>query len=87
MLKGICKEFITVKIPNNPLYDEAIFVLKSSTSSQKNAEDMSFEANRILCQSGVKNPKKRKRVLFSILFSAFFFVLGTISGFIVGLLL
>ena len=28
MLKGIYKEFVTVKISGNPVYDEAIFIMK-----------------------------------------------------------
>ncbi len=87
MLKGICKEFVTVKISDNPLYDEAIFILKASTSSQKSKEDMLFEANRILCQNGVKKPRKRRKILLSILFSLFFLVLGAFIGFILGLFL
>ena len=86
MLKGICKEFVTVKISDNPLYDEAVFILKNSAPAQKSKEDMLFEANRILCQNGVKKPGKRRKLLLSILFSIFFLILGAFIGFILGLL-
>lgn len=87
MLKGICKEFVTVKIKDNPLYDEAIFILKHSQDPKGSKEDMLFEANRILCQNGVKKPKRRKKVLIFLLFSLLFLFLGIFIGFILSYLL
>ena len=86
MLKGTCKEFVTVKIKDNQLYDEAIFILKHSQDQKKSKEDMLFEANRILCQNGVKKMKKRKKVLLFLLFSLLFLFLGIFIGFILAFL-
>ena len=86
MVKGIYKEFITVKIKDNPLYEEAIFVLKRSPDSiakgkkRKTRDDMTFEANRILCEQGIKKPKKRFKALKKVLFSVVFLLLGGFSG-------
>ena len=86
MIKGIYKEFITVRIKDNPLYEEAIFVLKRSNGAdvkgkkRKQRDDMMFEANRILCEQGVKKPKKRFKALKKVLFSVFFLLLGGFSG-------
>ena len=86
MVKGICKEFVTVKIKDNPIYDEAIFVLKRKDGvckigkSRKNEGDMLFEANRILCEQGVKRLRKRGRTLKLILLSSLLLILGGASG-------
>jgi hypothetical protein len=89
MIKGIYKEFITVKLKNNPLYEEAIFVLKQNTkekSKQKN-KDLVFEANRILCENGVKRPKRKTKIAKKIIFSLLLVLLGAIIGFIFGFLI
>ena len=89
MIKGIYKEFITVKLKNNPLYEEAIFVLKQNTkekSKQKN-KDLVFEANRILCENGVKRPKRKTKIARKIIFSLLLVLLGAIIGFIFGFLI
>lgn len=80
MLKGIYKEFITVKITDNPLYEEAIFILKCSNSKQKTKKDMIFEANRILCEKGVKKPRKRKKIFLMTLFSIILLSIGIFVG-------
>ncbi len=86
MIKGIYKEFITVKIKGNRLYDEAIFVLKrtpdgATRSTGKRAEsDMIFEANRILCEKGIKKPRKKFKILKKVLFSVLFLILGGSCG-------
>lgn len=82
MLKGIYKEFITVKIPQNPLYEEAIFILKAPKKSKESKKDMLFEANRILCEQGIKPLKRKKKRLLSILFSILFLILGVFLGFL-----
>ena len=89
MIKGIYKEIITVKIKNNPLYDEAIFILKQDTpkpSKQKN-KDLCFEANRILCENGVKRIKKRTKIAKKLIFSVILVLLGAFIGFIASFLL
>ena len=69
MLKGVYKEFISVKLKNNTLYDEAIFILKRTEEKFNNSNkkskrtDLLFEANRILCEQGIKKPRKRFKVL------------------------
>lgn len=83
MIKGVYKEFISVKITDNPIYDEALFVLKCPTRAGKKSSkpsDLIFEANRILCEQGVKKPKKRFKVLKRILFSTLLLLLGGFSG-------
>ena len=85
MIKGVYKEFVTVKIKDNPIYDEAIFILKRRSEPKakkrgKNDDALLFEANRILCEEGVKKPRKRFKALKKILFSTFFFVLGGSIG-------
>lgn len=84
MIKGVYKEFITVKIKDNPIYEEAIFVLNRSSNSKKEKndanKDLLFEANRILCEQGVKKPRKRRRILKKILISTILLLLGGISG-------
>ena len=86
MLKGVYKEFITVKIKDNPIYDEAIFVLKrdektnKSGKKNKNDDDMIFEANRILCEQGVKRLRKRGKLFKKILFPTVLLILGGAFG-------
>ena len=87
MLKGICKEFVTVKIKDNKLYEEAIFILKTSQPTKSSKEDMLFEANRILCQANIKKPRKKRKTLFFFSFSFLFLILGAFIGFILGYLL
>lgn len=81
MIKGVYKEFISVKIKSNPLYDEAIFILKHPyKSGRKEKSDMAFEANRILCDQGIKQPRKRKRFLKGLAISSGFTLFGAIIG-------
>ena len=81
MIKGVYKEFITVKIKSNPIYDEAIFILKRPyKGKRKEKSDMAFEANRILCEEGIKQPKKRRRLLRRLAFSSGFTLFGAIIG-------
>ena len=87
MLKGIYKEFITVKISENPLYEEAVFILKNPKKAKQSNKDMLFEANRILCEQGIKPLKKKKKRLLLILFSILFLILGMLLGFLCAFLL
>lgn len=81
MIKGVCKEFIAVRIKSNPLYDEAIFILKQPyKKSKKEKRDMAFEANRILCEQGIKKPKQKSRILKSLAFSLGFTLFGASVG-------
>jgi hypothetical protein len=83
MLKGVYKEFITVKLGNNSIYEEALFVLRRTEKNHKtdkNNTELVFEANRILCEVGVKKPRKRFKTLKKVLFSSFFLLLGGFSG-------
>ena len=84
MIKGVHKEFITVKIKDNPIYEEAIFILNCSSNPSQNSTDASknllFEANRILCEEGIKKPRKRRKILKKIFISAILLLLGGISG-------
>lgn len=84
MLKGIYKEFITVKISENHLYEEAIFILKKPKKEASDKKDMIFEANRILCENGIKPLKKKKgkkRLIFILFFISTLF-LGIFLGFL-----
>ena len=89
MIKGIYKEFITVKISDNPLYDEAIFILKNPKKSKYDKKDMIFEANRILCENEIKPLKKKKgkKRLILILFFISILFLGIFLGFLCSFLL
>lgn len=87
MLKGICKEIITVKISENPLYEKAIFILKEPNPKKTSRKDMIFEANRILCENGVKPLKKKRKKLIFIFFSIAFLFFGALLGFICAFLL
>ena len=80
MLKGIYKEFITVKISENPLYEEAIFILKHPASDKKQNKDMIFEANRILCEKGIKPLKAKRKILFFLIFPLFSLIFGIFLG-------
>lgn len=80
MLKGIYKEFVTVKISDNPIYDEAIFIMKHARKSKNADRDLIFEANRILCEQEIKKPRKRCRVLKKIVFSSILLLLGGACG-------
>jgi hypothetical protein len=86
MLRGIYKEFITVKIKDNPAYDEAIFILKNPKPQENNKKGVKgnnallFEANRILCEQSIVKPKKRFKLLKKLLFSSILLILGGISG-------
>lgn len=84
MLKGVYKEFITVNLKSNPIYDEAIFILKpTSRKASKKNNDLLFEANRILCEQEIKKPKKRRKILKKVCASTFLLLLGGISGAII----
>ena len=80
MLKGIYKEFVTVKISDNPIYDEAIFIMKRARKSKNADRDLIFEANRILCEQEIKKPRKRCRVIKKIVFSSILLLLGGACG-------
>ena len=86
MIKGVYKEFITVKIKDNPIYEEAIFILNCASSSGNSSkkdntrENLLFEANRILCEQGVKKPRRRRKIFKKILFSVLLLLLGGFSG-------
>lgn len=80
MLKGICKQFITVKIKNHKLYEEAIFVLKDNKQKLLNDSELVFEANRILCENGIKSPQKRRKRLKKLLFSSILLLSGALIG-------
>ena len=80
MIKGIYKEFVTVKIPNNPIYDEAIFIMKRTPKEKKSKTDLLFEANRILCEQEIKKPRKRCKILKKIIFSSILLILGGACG-------
>ena len=87
MLKGIYKEFITIKITENPIYEEAIFILKNPEAAKKDKKDMLFEANRIICENGIKPLRKRRKKLIFILFSIAFTFFGALLGFICAFLI
>ena len=81
MIKGIYKEFITVKIKNTPIYEEAIFVLNRAHHKKDISQnELLFEANRILCESEIKKPRKKRRIFKKICFSLILLLLGGISG-------
>lgn len=80
MLKGIYKQFITVKIKNHRLYEEAVFVLKDNKGKRLKNDELIFEANRILCENGVKTPQKRRNRLKRLLFSSFLLLFGAVIG-------
>ena len=52
MIKGIYKEFIAVRIKSNPLYDEAIFVLKHPCKKGKKESRTPFDILRSYDESG-----------------------------------
>lgn len=80
MLRGIYREFVTVKIKNHRLYEEAVFVLKDTKRKPPARDELIFEANRILCENGIKAPQKRKKLLRKLLFSSILLILGAIIG-------
>lgn len=82
MLKGIYKEFITVKLKGNPIYDEAIFIMKreEKDKERRQSSDLIFEANRILCEQNVKAPRKRLKIFKKMFFSSILLLLGGFSG-------
>ena len=80
MLKGIYKEFVTVKISGNPVYDEAIFIMKRAKGDKIPNHDLIFEANRILCEQEIKKPRKRGKILKRVVFSSILLLLGGICG-------
>ena len=87
MLKGVYKEIVSVKIDDNRLYESAFFILKKDVSGDKNksTDDLMFEANRILCENGVKSVRKKKKLYKKILFSALCVIIGAVLGFLGGL--
>ena len=89
MLKGIYKEFVTVKIKGNPIYDEAIFILKQNSGKLRDSksDDLCFEANRILCESGIKHPKRKSKTVKRLIFSILLVLFGAIIGFGIAFLL
>lgn len=81
MLKGIYKEFVAVKLKNNALYDEAIFIMKRSDNERnKSNPNLIFEANRILCEQNVIKPRKKLKLFKKVLFSSILLLLGGLSG-------
>lgn len=91
MLKGVYKEIICVKIKDNRLYESAFFVLKGSEQDKKaskiSSKELAFEANRILCEEGVKRVTKKGKRARKILFPLLFLILGAIIGFFFAILL
>lgn len=80
MIKGIYKEFVTVKLSSNPVYEEAIFIIKRTANEKKSKNDLLFEANRILCEQEIKKPRKRCKILKKVFFSSILLILGGVSG-------
>ena len=71
MLKGAQKRMIIVRTGDSRYFDEAYFVLRREIKPRRNSRDeMLKEANRILEESGIDLPKRKKRSRGPLLFLA-----------------
>ena len=89
MVKGINKQMVVLKIEGNHLYDSACFILKNEVRHAKAREkEMLLEANRILAEMDIGNPKKKKgRVFWKILIAVLLVMVGAAIGFGVSFLI
>lgn len=67
MVRGVHKRIIEVKISGSRLFDHACLVFKSGDIANETSErDILAEANRIICEVGAKEKKKRHPILKAI---------------------
>ena len=67
LIRGVNKRIIEVKINGSRLFDHAWLVFKNGDVANETGEkDIVAEANRIICEVGAKEKKKRHPVLKSI---------------------
>ena len=67
MVRGVHKRIIEVRVIGSRLFDHACLVFKNGNIANETSErDILAEANRIICEVGAKEKKKRHPVLKSI---------------------
>lgn len=67
LIKGVNKRIIEVKIKGSRLFDHAWLVFRNGDVANETGEkDIVAEANRIICEVGAKEKKKRHPILKAI---------------------
>lgn len=76
MIKGAQKQMIVVRTGDSRYFDEAYFVLRREVKPRRSTRDeMLKEANRILEESGIDLPRRKKMPR-----GVFLFLAGIICG-------
>ena len=82
MIKGAQKQMIVVRTGDSRYFDEAYFVLRREVKPKRSTRDeMLKEANRILEESGIDLPKRKRLPRGPLLFFA-----GTVCGILAAVL-
>ena len=77
MLKGIQRQTVLIKTPENRSFEEVHFLMRSDLPPKESAEnDLVREANRILEEIGFSNAKRRKKGMRPLLA----FLMGILLG-------
>ncbi len=88
MIKGARKQMIVVRTGNSRYFDEAYFVLREDSQSDKRkSKDILSEANRILAEMAPDLPSTEKKQKRSWLYFCAGSLCGAVLGLIVTLLL
>ena len=76
MIKGAQKQMIVVRTGDSRYFDEAYFVLRREVKTRRHAcGEMLSEADRILRESGLEPPRRRR-----IPRGVWLFLLGSLAG-------
>ena len=84
MIRGVNKRIIEIKINGSRLFDHAWLVFKNGEVANDTSErDIVAEANRIICEVGAKEKKKRhplRKAIVILLLCFFCLAAGVAAG-------
>ena len=81
MLKGCTKKVIFVKLPENPVYEEAFFVVRAGVTAVKEDGDFLNEARKIINGSHIDTSARRTKKSHAALCNFLFFLCGAVVSF------